>query len=93
MTKTDISPEESYSLGFDRGNYGNAYESQDWDSWYADNFETPEGMDRSAYQSGLLLGFFSSYEIHEISDDMAAEEVTSLRKIYGGESSDFEATP
>ena len=93
MATIEISPEESYSRGFDRGNFGNAYESQDWDSWYADNCETPEGMDRSAYQDGLLLGFFSSYEISEISDDMAAEEVASLRKIQGGEESDFEGAP
>ena len=74
---------ESFSAGFDRGNYGNAYESQDWDSWYADNGEPPEGMERYAYQEGMLLGFFSSYEIEEIADDVQAEAVASLRAQYG----------
>jgi hypothetical protein len=77
------SSEESYSLGFDRGNYGNAYESQDWHSWYSENCVTPDGLLSEAYQNGMLLGFFSSYEISEISDPDIAETVDSLRKMYG----------
>jgi hypothetical protein len=79
----------SYSRGFDRGNYGNAYESTDWDSWYAeqcaeiptDSDGTP--LDRDAYQAGMLLGFFASYELDEIADDMVAEQVAALRAKYG----------
>lgn len=76
---------ESFSRGFDRGNYGNAYESQDWESWYAENCETPAEYDRTEYQAGMLLGFFSSYEVHEISDESIAEEVAHLRQMYGDE--------
>ena len=70
---------ESRSAGFDAGNYGNAYESQDWDSWCAEHCTPPAGVDSVAYAEGMLLGFFSSYEVSEISDPDAAEMVESLR--------------
>ncbi len=80
------SANESFSKGWDRGNYGNAYESQDWEAWYSDQCaDIPSNLDRSLYQAGMLLGFFSSYEISEISDDMIAEEVAALRAVYGEE--------
>lgn len=75
--------EEAFSSGFDSGNYGNAYESQDWDSWYARNCETPAEYDADAYREGLILGFFSSYEISEISDPEHAETVEALRAKHG----------
>jgi len=56
------------SQGFDRGNYGNAYESQDYDAWIARQ-ETParfKGRYAQAYRAGMLIGFFSSYEDSEI---------------------------
>lgn len=72
----------AFSQGFDRGNYGSAYESQDWDSWYAAQCDNiPTNADRDDYQAGMLLGFFSSYEIFEIGD--YAEEVDSLRAVWG----------
>lgn len=59
-----IAARTDFSRGFDSGNYGNAYESQYWDTWSArHNF----GEHRSeAYNEGLFLGFFSSYELHEV---------------------------
>lgn len=74
---------ESFSDGFDHGNYGNAYESQDWGSWYADNCTEPaEAEDPDAYRAGMLLGFFSSYELHEIPADIA-DDVEQLRAEWG----------
>lgn len=72
---------ESFSRGYDHGNYGNAYESQDWETWSADQ-ETPEGLDAQEYAHGMLLGFFSSFEAHEIGDEMLAQEVSYLRERY-----------
>jgi len=71
---------ESFSRGFDHGNYGNAYESQDWDS-FSEDMETPEGLDPVEYHVGAMLGFFSSYEIHEIEGDYQ-EEIEALRAKY-----------
>jgi muramoyltetrapeptide carboxypeptidase LdcA involved in peptidoglycan recycling len=58
MNDTDI------SRGFDAGNYANAYETTD--------FERALGslsMNRSAeYVAAFTLGFFSSYERHEMGE-------------------------
>jgi hypothetical protein len=82
-----MNAQESYSRGFDHGNYGNAYESQDWESWWAENAgKCPIDANPQAWAEGCLLGFFSSYEIHEISDDMVAEEVAAVRARWGDES-------
>ncbi len=72
---------ELFQKGFDRGNYGSAYESQDWDTWYCNH--CTEFAESDEYREGMLLGFFSSYEIHEISDDDQAETVHTLRAQYG----------
>lgn len=73
------SEREDLSRGFDSGNYGNAYESQDWDTWWEDHAT----MDHSStYRDGALLGFFSSYSLDEISDAELADDVRSLRAIY-----------
>jgi hypothetical protein len=72
---------ESFSRGFDTGNYGNAYESQCWHTWEAKRqiaARTPE------YRAGALLGFFSSYEIDEIDEDIR-DEVATLRAEHGEE--------
>ena len=37
MQTKPLSERMDYSRGFDRGNYGNAYESQDWDTWSVKN--------------------------------------------------------
>lgn len=74
---------ESFSNGFNAGNYGNAYESQDWDSWYEEHGpDAEESDDPQSYRRGMMLGFFSSYEINEISDLEIAEEVERLRTMY-----------
>lgn len=73
---------EAFSRGYDAGNYGNAYESQDFASWYdARNI----GNKPAEYCEGAILGFFSSYELHEISDEIARDDVAALRAKYGEE--------
>lgn len=77
----------SFHRGFDRGNYGNAYESTDWETWSEDQ-ETPddiENFNKAEFMAGLLLGFFSSYEIHEIGDCDLADQVEALRALKGDE--------
>ena len=79
-TPKPLSERMDYSRGFDRGNYGNAYESQDWEAWS----ETNGFDDRSvAYRQGMLVGFFSTYAISEIGDEMLAEYVATLRAKHG----------
>lgn len=80
-----MSKQEAYFKGFDAGNYGNAYESQDWESWYASQCDRIPSEHREAYEHGMLLGFFSSYELSEIHDDAIAEQVAALRAQYGDE--------
>lgn len=65
---------DDLSRGFDRGNYGNAYESQNWEAW-----SKRIARKSDHYRMGALLGFFSSYEIDEISDEELADEVRTLR--------------
>lgn len=69
-------PAEAYSQGYDRGNYGNACESQSWDRWSRKNRYDEHS---EAYREGMLLGFFSSYEPHEISDEEIRDHVAALR--------------
>jgi hypothetical protein len=73
---------EQFSKGFDAGNYGSAHESEDFESWYdeQDLGMCSEGPD---YTEGAILGFFSSYELHEITDDVAREDVRALREKWG----------
>ena len=73
----------AWQIGFDRGNYGSAYEATDFESWWSHNCNPPEGIDDlHSYLAGLILGFFSSYEISEIPDEVAAEDVAILRADY-----------
>jgi hypothetical protein len=68
---------ESLSRGFDAGNYGNAYESQDWEAWR----KRLSGKS-TYYRAGATLGFFSSYELDEINDLDVRERVAHLRSIH-----------
>lgn len=80
-----MTPGEAFSRGYDRGNYGAAYESQDWHAWYAENSEPPEGMtpeEIEEHRTGMLLGFHSSLETYEISDPDIAEAVEAARAQY-----------
>jgi hypothetical protein len=71
---------EAFSRGFDRGNYGHAYESEDFESWYDRN---DIGNKSADYCEGAILGFFSSYELTEISDEVVREDVRILREKWG----------
>lgn len=72
MFKTD-----QESRAYDAGNYCNAYETTDWETAWAEHCE-----EHASAPHAFLLGFFSSYELSEISDDIA-EEVASARAAYG----------
>lgn len=72
--------DEAFSRGFDRGSYGNAYESQNWASWYANLLPLKvHALYPEIYREGLLLGFFSSYELHEVPMPFRSE-VKALRE-------------
>lgn len=53
-----------FSRGYDAGNYAAAYVSQDFDSAY--EAEDHEEKDLWPFRCGVILGFFASYEVHEI---------------------------
>ena len=57
------------SYGFDHGNYANAYETEDLETMLSD---LPAGRS-GAYRGGAVLGFFSSYERHEVPADAVDE--------------------
>lgn len=79
MAKTQSA---SFQRGYSHGNFGNAYVTNDWDEFWANNCITPDGMDPKDYSVGCLLGFYSSYEVDEISDNNQAEAVHAHRIAY-----------
>lgn len=64
-----------HSRGFDAGNYAAAYESETFDE------EAIEGKS-AAFAAGYMLGFFSSYEAHEVPEEHQ-ERVAALRAEHG----------
>ena len=68
---------ESFQRGYDRGNYGAAYESQDFESWEVTQ-KPSKGLDPEDFRAGMLVGFFSSYEDCEIPEEYR-DEVTAIR--------------
>jgi hypothetical protein len=64
MTENEIIDRLEISKGFDRGNYANAYETED--------FEIAEDKINGAtgfYRLGFIVGFFSSYELNETPEE------------------------
>lgn len=82
MKTGTVDERTEFSRGFDRGNYASAYESEDWPSWYDAN---DIGNTSAPYCEGVILGFFSSFELDEISDEIAREDVRVLRLKHGEE--------
>lgn len=74
----------NFTRGYDRGNYAAAYESQDWDSWYAKHC-TDDDMASPEYREGCLLGFYSSFDLDEIADARLRDAVRELREKWDPE--------
>lgn len=81
MKTGTLKQRESFSRGYDAGNYGNAYESTDWHRWSAKRLDDTT----VEYRQGAILGFFSSYELHEIDDEECRALVETLRAKHGEE--------
>jgi hypothetical protein len=64
------------SHGFDAGNYAAAYETEDYE--VAAN--RIAGKVSKTYMQAHMLGFFSSYELHEIPEEWR-DEVERLRSL------------
>jgi hypothetical protein len=70
---------EVVSRGFDRGNFANAYETQDYET-ALESLDMPRAIGGSrlpralqdAYRAAFTLGFFGSYELHEMGSDVEA---------------------
>lgn len=67
---------------FDAGNFANAYETADWEAAWEDHCE-----EHAEARHAFLLGFFSSYELHEVSEDVR-DEVEIARWTYGDDESE-----
>jgi hypothetical protein len=59
---TDGAIDKLITSGYGDGNYSNAYESLDFDAATSHR----QGFNEEAYRTGFILGFWSSYELHEI---------------------------
>lgn len=73
----DTNQQSQFSNGFDHGNYCNAYETED--------FEIAGRClkGKSEYfVAGFVLGFYSSYEIHEVPSGLMQDTVTYYRKLF-----------
>jgi len=73
---------EPFENGFTKGNYGSVYEGDDYGSW-RDKQNVPKRYRHaptacSAYEAGLVCGFFSSYGNSEIPEEWR-EYVISIR--------------
>lgn len=59
----------AFSLGYNHGNYGNAYESNNWRTWIAEQ-TPPDNVDAASWLTGVHFGYWGSYEGHEIPNDV-----------------------
>ena len=88
----------AFIRGYSAGNYANAYDTTDWHEWSEDKdgIEVTSGegipgvgtrcdVANQMFWDGALLGFFSSYELHEIADEALRDQVRYLRALYGEE--------
>lgn len=78
---TEETPNAWHS-GFEHGNYAAAYETADFGQVRVKAGLAP--LDATYYKHGMLLGFYSSYEIHEIPEEYQ-DRVATLRTRYAGE--------
>ncbi len=73
MTEQHERLQEIVSRGFDAGNFANAYETED----YSKAIRTlklsgvPTAL-RAAYRAAFTLGFFGTYELHEMGGHVEA---------------------
>jgi hypothetical protein len=61
MGELSLTDKDCIHQGFDAGNYAAAYETEDYDVAQA-AINGTNGL----YRAGHLVGFFGSYELHEI---------------------------
>lgn len=67
------------SRGFDAGNYANAYTSENLSkAWRFHNALTKD----PAYRAAFVIGFFSSYETHEV-PGVHRDELIEAERTYG----------
>lgn len=63
---SDVDRDTLLHLAFDCGNYAQAYEGEDYDLAVAREEEKRGGALNQAFLRAFTLGFFSSFELHEI---------------------------
>jgi hypothetical protein len=80
------------SRGFDAGNYAAAYEGQNHDACYekvvAEAKSAGEPCDCEQFAAGFILGFYSSYEDDEITNENDLEKVQAAMTLLGFSSRD-----
>jgi hypothetical protein len=63
MTEQELQKALEISHGFDAGNYASAYETEDLETALAPMVHQDPSPE---YRAAFILGFFSSYSLHEI---------------------------
>jgi hypothetical protein len=83
-TKTfqSVDDETEFSHGYDRGNYAAAYEGGWPSDWYALSESAGRERRSQPYHHGMMLGYFSSYELNEVPDQFR-DAVAALRAKHG----------
>lgn len=85
--KLSLDERDMLHRGFDAGNYANAYVTENLERAWK-NEEASEDSDtpldtNGPYYAGFVLGFFSSYEDHEIGDSEERELRASMLAKWG----------
>jgi hypothetical protein len=72
---------ENETKAWRRGTYCNAYETQDWVTARAMHCDKLAELGPTVAQA-FLCGFFSSYKLHEVSDEIVREELAQARLLF-----------
>lgn len=66
-----------FDLGYDAGNYANAYSDTDLDAAWDVMEDGDRPVNNKAFRAGFILGFFSSYENTEVPEEYLEEFVNA----------------
>lgn len=89
-----ITVEDALSRGLHAGDYANAYTSENLETAWEEETESeeveadilPARPDiRTAYRAAFVIGFFGSYETHEVSDDDERQELLEAIHDFGAQ--------
>lgn len=87
VLNTAMTAADAFSAGFDAGNYASAYVDNDCETAWevsedGEQFDVYRETEecRQAFREGFLVGFFSSYEEHEVDPEVFEEWAEAVSK-------------